>query len=316
MNAAPGIVAVIVGHPGDAGDRHLGAAVLPHHQRLLRRLAHGPARPERVRDRRRVPLRRVASSASPGWCSPSAPTCCGTRSAGPPATSCCWCWSPRRCAVPAPTRCPTSPRPGSTRGRVRRVCSLLVVADRLALPAAAVPGRRASPSPSTTGAPAGSARSIVAARRAGERDLRRDAQHHLRPGLPVLAEAHRAADPGRGAARRLGRGRRDQPGRRAAGTGGDLWSLPLGEGGGEGLYLTYSLIIATFLGTMGLPHVVVRFYTNPDGRRRAPDHARRARPARHLLPAAAGVRRPRPRLRARSWRNPGGPTPWCWSCRG
>ena len=29
---------------------------------------------------------------------------------------------------------------------------------------------------------------------------------------------------------------------------------------------TYSLILATFLGTMGLPHVVVRFYTNPDGR--------------------------------------------------
>ena len=34
----------------------------------------------------------------------------------------------------------------------------------------------------------------------------------------------------------------------------------------QGLYVTYSLIIATFLGTMGLPHVVVRFYTNPDGR--------------------------------------------------
>ena len=51
-----------------------------------------------------------------------------------------------------------------------------------------------------------------------------------------------------------------------AGTGDDLWSLPLGEGGDEGLYITYSLIIATFLGTMGLPHVVVRFYTNPDGR--------------------------------------------------
>jgi len=31
------------------------------------------------------------------------------------------------------------------------------------------------------------------------------------------------------------------------------------------LYLTYSLILATFLGTMGLPHVAVRFYTNPDG---------------------------------------------------
>ncbi|HSX69249.1 cation acetate symporter [Nocardioides sp.] len=44
------------------------------------------------------------------------------------------------------------------------------------------------------------------------------------------------------------------------------WSLPLADGGGIGLYTTWSLILATFLGTMGLPHVVVRFYTNPDGR--------------------------------------------------
>ena len=43
------------------------------------------------------------------------------------------------------------------------------------------------------------------------------------------------------------------------------WSSPLAGDGGRGLYLTYSLILATFLGTMGLPHVVVRFYTNPDG---------------------------------------------------
>ena len=50
------------------------------------------------------------------------------------------------------------------------------------------------------------------------------------------------------------------------GTGGGAgWSLPLGEGS-QGLYTTYSIVIATFLGTMGLPHVVVRFYTNPDGR--------------------------------------------------
>ncbi len=45
------------------------------------------------------------------------------------------------------------------------------------------------------------------------------------------------------------------------------WSVPLAApGDGIGLYTTYSLIVATFLGTMGLPHVVVRFYTNPDGR--------------------------------------------------
>ncbi|MEU4419151.1 cation acetate symporter [Actinoplanes sp. NPDC024001] len=43
---------------------------------------------------------------------------------------------------------------------------------------------------------------------------------------------------------------------------GPDWLLPGGE---LGLFATYSLILATFLGTMGLPHVLVRFYTNPDG---------------------------------------------------
>lgn len=51
---------------------------------------------------------------------------------------------------------------------------------------------------------------------------------------------------------------------RPSGTGAG-WSMPLGEGS-TGLYTTYSIVLATFLGTMGLPHVVVRFYTNPDGR--------------------------------------------------
>jgi Na+(H+)/acetate symporter ActP len=45
------------------------------------------------------------------------------------------------------------------------------------------------------------------------------------------------------------------------------WSQPL-SGGRDGyhLYATYGLILATFLGTMGLPHVAVRFYTSPNGR--------------------------------------------------
>ncbi len=56
------------------------------------------------------------------------------------------------------------------------------------------------------------------------------------------------------------------PGATGAATDLAEWSRPLAaDGGGRGLYLTYSLIVATFLGTMGLPHVVVRFYTNPDG---------------------------------------------------
>ncbi len=53
---------------------------------------------------------------------------------------------------------------------------------------------------------------------------------------------------------------------RPSGTTPAGWSVPVADGGSMGLYATYSLIIATFLGTMGLPHVVVRFYTNPDGR--------------------------------------------------
>ena len=45
------------------------------------------------------------------------------------------------------------------------------------------------------------------------------------------------------------------------------WATPGGGlGGMHPLYQVYSLILATFLGTLGLPHVLVRFYTNPDGR--------------------------------------------------
>ncbi|CAA9330296.1 MAG: Putative transmembrane transport protein [uncultured Frankineae bacterium] len=49
---------------------------------------------------------------------------------------------------------------------------------------------------------------------------------------------------------------------------GRSWALPLSGAGGteHPLYATYALVLATFLGTMGLPHVLVRFYTNPDGR--------------------------------------------------
>ena len=48
---------------------------------------------------------------------------------------------------------------------------------------------------------------------------------------------------------------------------GDRWARPLSGAGGQEhpLYATYALVLATFLGTMGLPHVLVRFYTNPDG---------------------------------------------------
>lgn len=41
------------------------------------------------------------------------------------------------------------------------------------------------------------------------------------------------------------------------------WAVPSGDP--ADLYGTYSLLLALLLGTMGLPHVLTRFYTNPDG---------------------------------------------------
>ncbi|HYN56174.1 MAG TPA: cation acetate symporter [Motilibacterales bacterium] len=49
-------------------------------------------------------------------------------------------------------------------------------------------------------------------------------------------------------------------------TTGTAWGQPLQGGQSHPMYRTYALMIALFLGTMGLPHVLVRFYTNPDGR--------------------------------------------------
>jgi Na+(H+)/acetate symporter ActP len=43
------------------------------------------------------------------------------------------------------------------------------------------------------------------------------------------------------------------------------WDHPFGSGPRDPLWV-YSLLIATCLGVAGLPHVLVRYYTNPDGR--------------------------------------------------
>ncbi|MET4428379.1 MULTISPECIES: cation acetate symporter [unclassified Mycolicibacterium] len=51
----------------------------------------------------------------------------------------------------------------------------------------------------------------------------------------------------------------------APGAGEDWMASGGGLGGSHPLYQVLSIIVATFLGTMGLPHVLVRFYTNPDG---------------------------------------------------
>jgi cation/acetate symporter len=46
---------------------------------------------------------------------------------------------------------------------------------------------------------------------------------------------------------------------------GVQWARPVTSGGDSSPLFLYSLLLATFLGTMGLPHILVRFYTNPDG---------------------------------------------------
>jgi cation/acetate symporter len=49
----------------------------------------------------------------------------------------------------------------------------------------------------------------------------------------------------------------------------DTWSVPLKSIGRihpHPVFSLYSLILATFLGTMGLPHILVRFHTNSDGK--------------------------------------------------
>ena len=162
---------------------------------------------------------------------------------------------------------------------------------RLALPAAAVPGRRhhaAVDGRRADLARAGDRRR----RRARQRDVRRDAQHHLRPGVPVLAQAHRAADPGDGAARGVGRRRRAPCGRRrrlvdAAGVGrrpGALRHL-----------LADPRHVPRHHGPAPRRGALLHQPRRPG---RPPHDAGRAGAARRLLPAAAGLRRARPGLRA------------------
>ncbi len=50
--------------------------------------------------------------------------------------------------------------------------------------------------------------------------------------------------------------------------GGESWSRPLLDPGNAGfpVLATWSVLVATVLGTMGLPHILVRFHTSADGR--------------------------------------------------
>ncbi|MDP9394082.1 MAG: cation acetate symporter [Actinomycetota bacterium] len=76
-----------------------------------------------------------------------------------------------------------------------------------------------------------------------------------------------AHEVGRGAVLRFPAGSAVPHAEPLAGTTGEAWATPVGGARDRAhpLYSTYSLMLALFLGTMGLPHVLVRFYTNPDG---------------------------------------------------
>ena len=71
---------------------------------------------------------------------------------------------------------------------------------------------------------------------------------------------------------------------------GEDWARPVADGGRASPLFVYSLLLATFLGTMGLPHILVRFYTNPRRPGGAADDRARARAARGLLPVPGGLR--------------------------
>ena len=149
--SAASVVAVAAGRGRHPRRRRLRAADLPHHQRLLRRLAHGRPAPERLRDRRRVPLRRVVPrrrragarlrrrhALVPGRLDRRLPRAAGVR---------------RRAAAPLGRLHAAGLRRGPARvAAVRTVSSAARGRDRLALPGAAVPGRRPDPA-HLTGAP-------------------------------------------------------------------------------------------------------------------------------------------------------------------
>ena len=176
------------------------------------------------------------------------------------ATSCCSSSSPPRCAARAPTRCPTSPRRGSARARSGCVSSLLVVGIGwlYLLPQFQGAGLTLT---LVTGAPpwvGGFVVVVVIAVAVGAGGMRsitfvQAFQYWLK--LTALAV------PGLRAARAL---------------------VPVGLAGAAGRPVVEhpavahrprrppalphdSTVLAPLLGTMGLPHVLVRFYTNPDG---------------------------------------------------
>ena len=103
------------------------------------------------------------------------------------------------------------------------------------------------------------------------------------------------------------------PGDRARDRG---WAEPLNGLAGQGhpVYATYSLLLALALGTMGLPHVLVRFYTNPDGKAARRTTLTVVALLGALLPLPAALRRARPGLPPRAPAGHRPPTRWSCGC--
>ena len=186
---ATAIVAIALVCLATLGIGALGLRLSRHHQRLLRRQPHRLPALERVGDQRRVPLRRLVPR---------------RRRAGL-ALGADMLWFPvgytvgylvLLVLVAAPLRrsgAYTLPDFAEARLESRAVAGCASRPrrrHRLALPAAAVPGRRPGP--------ADRHRRTALGRRAGrrggggrQRRRRRHAVDHVRAGLPVLAQAHR-----------------------------------------------------------------------------------------------------------------------------
>ncbi len=94
----------------------------------------------------------------------------------------------------------------------------------------------------------------------------------------------------------------------------ESWLRPLGSGQDHPLYASLSLILAICLGHDGPAARAGALLHQPRRPRHPPHHARRDRAAVVVLPAADGVRRARPAVRARTCCSPATPTPPCCCC--
>lgn len=113
---------------------------------------------------------------------------------------------------------------------------------------------------SVTAEVGGGASGVGGARLPGGRSMTLQGRRTVPAGTLVWRQAARVT---------LARGQPAPYGSATPASSASAWSAPFGPlagGSGHPLLFTYSLILAIVLGTIGLPHILVRFYTNPDAR--------------------------------------------------